>query len=163
MPSAGACVLMNTKWMLVALASLGAVVTLTVTACAVGDEPLSAGEQEEADIKSGKLALENELCGSDVAIRKTCKAGLVCARRMGAPISEHTAGICKKPAGGDCVHVDLPACPEACGPEEVAGAACFEGKVCGNEIGDTCRCAKGAFQCTVHAPLGAGCNLVCLK
>jgi hypothetical protein len=134
--------------------------TALVTACADGDSD-EAGE--EADIRAGSVALENEPCGSDVAIRKRCKSGLVCARRTGAPISEHTPGICKKPATGACEGRDLPACPDACLPEEHAGAACYEGKVCGNEIGDSCRCAKGAFQCTVHAPLGQGCNLVCLK
>jgi hypothetical protein len=37
-------------------------------------------------------------CSDDVAIQKKCAPGLVCGPpKPGAPISEHTPGICKKP------------------------------------------------------------------
>lgn len=37
-------------------------------------------------------------CSDDVAIQKKCAPGLVCGPpKAGAPISEHTPGICKKP------------------------------------------------------------------
>jgi hypothetical protein len=37
-------------------------------------------------------------CSDDVAVQKKCAAGLVCGPpKAGAPISEHTPGVCKKP------------------------------------------------------------------
>jgi hypothetical protein len=35
-------------------------------------------------------------CGDDVAIKKKCAAGLVCAPSTSGPVSEHTPGTCKK-------------------------------------------------------------------
>jgi hypothetical protein len=60
--------------------------------------------------------------------------------------------------------VSLPPCPPACeaGPGALAGKPCpADGQSCGNNIGDTCTCQGGTWQCAVHAPLGMGCNLVC--
>ncbi len=142
---------------------------LSLVACASDTtDPVPSGEDdasEEADIKAGKVVGENELCGSDVAIQKRCKKGLICARRLGGPISEHTPGICKKAPTGACASkTNLPACPERCIEGEGPGKPCYAGKVCGNSIGDTCTCAAPSFtfNCTVHAPLGPGCNLTCL-
>ncbi len=64
----------------------------------------------------------------------------------------------------DCEGVTLPPCPEACPDDWAAscGLACDEeGETCGNEIGDGRVCTDGLWQCSVHAPLGTGCNLVC--
>ncbi len=63
-----------------------------------------------------------------------------------------------------CEGVELPPCPDAC-PDDYAatcGEPCeVEGEVCGNEIGDGRECSSGTYTCSVHAPLGEGCNLVC--
>ncbi|MFT6397590.1 MAG: hypothetical protein ACJAYU_002344 [Bradymonadia bacterium] len=64
-----------------------------------------------------------------------------------------------------CTGEDLPACPSEC-PSD-AFARCGEpcdvetDEACGNNIGDSMECLDGAWACTIHAPLGMGCNLVC--
>jgi hypothetical protein len=67
--------------------------------------------------------------------------------------------------GDPCEGVDLPACPPACDPETFPGGCgepCEpEGAACGNNIGDGMQCVGGAWACTVHPPLGEGCNLIC--
>src|SRR5262245_33011472 len=63
-----------------------------------------------------------------------------------------------------CADVDLPACPDACPANfmESCGEACAdEGAECGNDIGDGMKCEGGTWSCSVHAPLGPGCNKVC--
>ncbi len=63
-----------------------------------------------------------------------------------------------------CEGVELPACPAAC-PDNFGvecGQPCdVEGETCGNEIGDGRTCQDGVWQCTVHPPLGMGCNRIC--
>ena len=63
-----------------------------------------------------------------------------------------------------CEGVQLPPCPPEC-PDDYAatcGLPCkVEGEECGNEIGDGRQCVDGSYVCSVHSPLGEGCNLVC--
>lgn len=63
-----------------------------------------------------------------------------------------------------CDGVQLPPCPPEC-PDDYAatcGLECeVEGEECGNEIGDGRQCVDGTYVCSVHSPLGEGCNLVC--
>jgi hypothetical protein len=103
---------------------------------------------------------EGEACGSDVAIQKWCTDGLECVFPDGPPVSEHTPGVCTRK--DPCDGIDLPACPEPCtGPLECGQACDDEGATCGNSIGDGRVCQNGRWGCSVHAPLGLGCNLVC--
>ncbi len=64
-----------------------------------------------------------------------------------------------------CAGIDLPACPGECPPDDFpssCGMPCdVEGAACGNNIGDGMVCTGGVWGCTVHPPLGTGCNLVC--
>lgn len=64
-----------------------------------------------------------------------------------------------------CTGEDLPACGPECedGAFERCGEACDPDVDvdCGNNIGDAMACVDGAWACTVHPPLGPGCNLVC--
>ncbi len=64
-----------------------------------------------------------------------------------------------------CDTASLPPCPAECPtglPGELCGEPCeTEGEECGNAIGDGATCLEGRWECTVHAPLGTGCNLVC--
>ncbi|MCG5055962.1 MAG: hypothetical protein KA712_23650 [Myxococcales bacterium] len=62
-----------------------------------------------------------------------------------------------------CPEEVLPNCPRTCGAADQPGTACTAGDVCGNEIGNACTCANGSWACTVHPPLGSGCNLVCVR
>lgn len=70
-------------------------------------------------------------------------------------------------AFGPCAGVELPACPPEC--EEGAFGRCGEAcdasvdEACGNEIGDAMACEDGAWVCTVHPPLGPGCNQICRR
>lgn len=65
-----------------------------------------------------------------------------------------------------CTGVDLSECPAEC-PDDAfsrCGEACDgTDEDCGNEIGGSMSCLEGAFACTVHPPLGAGCNQVCRR
>ena len=74
-------------------------------------------------------------------------------------------GACKTVVEDPCAGVDLPACPPECGEmeyPELCGLPCdTEGQTCGNNIGDGMTCSGGQWLCTVHPPLGPGCNLVC--
>jgi hypothetical protein len=60
-----------------------------------------------------------------------------------------------------CAGIELPPCPLPCLGIEPGGVCGDEGATCGNAIGDGCTCTGGQWQCTVHPPLGDGCNLVC--
>lgn len=66
--------------------------------------------------------------------------------------------------GAYCEAADLPPCPPEC-PIDYAdscGQACdVEAEACGNEIGDGMECVDGVWSCSVHAPLGTGCNWIC--
>lgn len=68
---------------------------------------------------------------------------------------------------GPCADVELPPCPADCelGAFERCGSACDPATdaACGNEIGDGMECVGGSWQCTIHPPLGMGCNLVCRR
>jgi hypothetical protein len=73
---------------------------------------------------------------------------------------------CFEPAdsGEYCQAADLPPCPPECPTDYAAscGLPCdVEGEACGNEIGDGMQCHSGIWSCSVHAPLGMGCNWVC--
>jgi len=119
--------------------------------CSSGDQPTADGEDDyEQDIKSGKSALEDEPCDT-----KKCTKGLVCAK-------SDDGKVCKKAPSGACTGKELPACPRACKGDDRAGETCKGSDKCGNAIGDTCHCSGSTWQCTVHAPLGPHCNMVCL-
>ena len=62
-----------------------------------------------------------------------------------------------------CAGVELPLCPPACEPGamERCGQPCADAAACGNDVGDGMTCEAGTWQCSVHAPLGMGCNRVC--
>lgn len=66
--------------------------------------------------------------------------------------------------GDPCAGIELPLC-DFC-PDAMAtlcGLPCDEPDLtCSNDIGDGMACADGAWQCSVHPPLGTGCNLVCV-
>jgi hypothetical protein len=131
--------------------------------CSSAGAPAGDGDPAESDITSGKTALEGDACSTDVGTQKKCEKGLVCALPMGAPISQHTAGVCKKAPSGACAGKTLPACPRICTGDEHAGADCKAGDQCGSSIGDSCTCGNdGKLACTPHPPLGPHCNLVCL-
>jgi len=63
-------------------------------------------------------------------------------------------------AGGECGD-GLPPCPLPCVGIQPGGDCDDPAAICGNAIGDTCRCDGRTWQCEVHPPLGEGCNLVC--
>ena len=70
---------------------------------------------------------------------------------------------CPKPAD-PCAGIELPPCPPECPADGMSrcGQPCDqEGEACGNAIGDNMTCQGGTWNCTVHAPLGMGCNQVC--
>jgi hypothetical protein len=66
-----------------------------------------------------------------------------------------------------CTGVELPACPPVCedGAFSRCGTACDAATdaACGNDIGDGMQCVGGSWQCTVHPPLGPGCNAICRR
>ena len=66
--------------------------------CKAGLECNLSGNHPDASgtCQKPKTAAEGEACGDDVAIRKKCASGLTCVLPAGAPISEHTAGTCRK-------------------------------------------------------------------
>jgi|GEM_PF-2977576 len=72
-------------------------------------------------------------------------------------------------AGDPCEGMTFPLCPEPCSDEMVSlcGEPCDHlGQECGNEIGDGMRCDESApgelrWTCSVHPPLGMGCNKIC--
>lgn len=71
---------------------------------------------------------------------------------------------CTEIACDPCAGEDLPPCPPECDPNAMdqCGQPCAdEGYTCGNNIGDGMTCMGGVWGCTVHPPLGTGCNLVC--
>ena len=71
-------------------------------------------------------------------------------------------GYCESFVDDPCAGVELPPCPGECPPGDFCGMACeVEGSKCGNNIGDGMECIDGTWMCTVHPPLGPGCNLVC--
>lgn len=66
--------------------------------------------------------------------------------------------------GEYCQAAELPPCPAECPTDYAAscGEPCeIEGEACGNEIGDGRECLEGTWSCSVHAPLGMGCNWIC--
>ena len=76
------------------------------------------------------------------------------------------------PACGDdsdpndpCAGVDLPACAPRCEGNigDLAGQPCTPGDECIiTTVGDECACGSdGTWGCSVHPPLGMGCNLTC--
>lgn len=73
--------------------------------------------------------------------------------------------LCQTFIEDPCAGIDLPACPGECPPDnfpDSCGMPCdVEGAACGNNIGDGMVCTGGIWACTVHPPLGEGCNLVC--
>lgn len=77
------------------------------------------------------------------------------------PMSDATTPIPDAGPPDPCDGLDLPPCPLPCVGIEPGGACAAPGAACGNEIGDSCQCADGQWQCPVHPPLGMGCNLVC--
>lgn len=64
-----------------------------------------------------------------------------------------------------CSGEDLPACPPECPTDAFSrcGEPCDAevDEACGNNIGDSMTCSDGSWACSVHPPLGMGCNLVC--
>jgi hypothetical protein len=57
---------------------------------------------------------------------------------------------------------DCKACSDGGGLQDHCGQACTsEGDSCSNQIGDGRTCVNGLWECSIHAPLGTGCNLVC--
>ena len=64
-----------------------------------------------------------------------------------------------------CTGVELPECGPECadGAFEQCGEACDPAadNDCGNNIGDAMACVDGVWSCSVHPPLGMGCNLIC--
>lgn len=73
-----------------------------------------------------------------------------------------TGGFCRT-SFDPCAGVTLPACPRECTTFPETGA-CTNGDKCraqGSKIGDECACNNGQWGCSVHPPLGMGCNLVC--
>jgi len=79
------------------------VIILTVFLLACGDNkpdaasPSPAMSGSSAPSAPSAAGGEGSECGDDVAIQKKCAAGLVCKPKPGAPVSEHTPGICSKP------------------------------------------------------------------
>ncbi len=74
--------------------------------------------------------------------------------------------LCESFIPGDpCEGVDLPPCPPECDPDlfpgECGGPCEPDGATCGNNIGDGMQCLEGQWLCSVHPPLGTGCNLIC--
>lgn len=64
-------------------------------------------------------------------------------------------------AADPCEGRALPLCPRRCEAFPLTGA-CTTGDSCAySEVGDACSCEKGTWACTVHPPLGLGCNNVC--
>lgn len=60
-----------------------------------------------------------------------------------------------------CAGKSLPQCPTRCEAFPMTGA-CSSGDRCAqSEIGDGCDCQGGSWTCSVHPPLGTGCNQVC--
>jgi len=62
-----------------------------------------------------------------------------------------------------CAERELPPCPPACAADafQNCGKPCQGDAACGNSIGDGMTCVGGRWSCSIHAPLGLGCNLVC--
>lgn len=64
-------------------------------------EPTTSAPAPSASTSSAPSSAgspEGGECGDDVAVQKKCAPGLVCGPpKPGAPVSEHTPGICKKP------------------------------------------------------------------
>lgn len=79
-------------------ASLGILAVLVATGCGGSSSapPSSAAAPTTSASPGGSP--EGGECSDDVAVQKKCAAGLVCGPpKAGAPISEHTPGVCKKP------------------------------------------------------------------
>jgi hypothetical protein len=72
--------------------------------------------------------------------------------------SAGAAGASNDPCAGKTFPVCAPACVG-----QVAGTPCAPGDACSmSNVGDECSCdPSGTWACTVHPPLGTGCNKVC--
>jgi hypothetical protein len=110
---------------------------------------------------------EGEACGNALGDGRVCTDGAwICS--VHAPLSDDDT-VCNhvcKPVADPCDELELPPCPEECPAEDTVecGSACEnDGEECGNEIGDGRNCVDGLWQCSVHPPLGDGCNQVCRK
>jgi hypothetical protein len=101
------------------VAYLSAASLLGVVACSSGQGDGEADEGDQA-VRRTSLAKLGEACGSDVAIRKECAAGLTCVLPTSGPISEHTAGTCK--------HLSQKHGP--CGDDVAVQAVCDTGLTC---------------------------------
>lgn len=113
----------------------------------------------------GPMPADAKVCPDGTSMGRECirKAGACVAEFPECPSVDGGAGDGGKVDSGDaCGGKVLPMCPRACTAFPETGA-CNVGDVCGNEIGDTCKCATGKWECTVHPPLGTGCNKVCEK
>ncbi len=62
-----------------------------------------------------------------------------------------------------CTGVVLPTCPPRCdGGFELAGEDCLPDEHCViSTVGDECACLDLTWACSVHPPLGQGCNQTC--
>ncbi|MEZ4222903.1 MAG: hypothetical protein R3B13_18315 [Polyangiaceae bacterium] len=106
---------------------------------------------------------EGAACGNEIGDGMTCTGGTwQCT--VHPPLGKGCNLVCRRDQSDPCVGQSLPTCPPQCSPGSTAncGQPCnVEGEECGNNIGDGMTCTGGTWQCTVHPPLGQGCNLVC--
>jgi hypothetical protein len=134
-------------------------------------------------------ATAGETCGNEIGDSCVCDANGMWSCAIHAPLGEGCNLVCRRGGGSrdggvqpptrdagvdgaptadagladPCDGVPLPACPRECSTFPERGA-CTDGDVCraaGSKIGDECRCSGGVWGCSIHPPLGTGCNLVC--
>jgi hypothetical protein len=109
---------------------------------------------------------EGESCGNAIGDGRSCADGRwQCS--VHAPLTPDGCNrVCDPEPVDPCEGLALPACPAECPSElfSTCGEPCEpEGERCGNEIGDGRTCSGGIWQCSVHPPLGPGCNQICAR
>ena len=140
---------------------------LTLAAACGGNVSIGSIASDAGAGDGGPELCSADACGPAPAIARQCpdgtSQGMVCMKRDGKCVLDYPPCPVKDggaEAGDPCAGKTLPTCPRACKAFPETGA-CAVGDSCGNEIGDTCTCTTGKWECQVHPPLGTGCNKVC--
>jgi hypothetical protein len=107
-------------------------------------------------------------CGSDHRIGtgtdpinggKGGSAGSAGGSSGGMAGSAGSGGSSSDPCAGKTFPACAPQCP---GGFQIAGTPCTAGEACTiSNFGDECACTNGTWLCSIHPPLGPGCNKVC--
>jgi len=119
-----------------------------------GTDPINGGKGGSAG-SSG--ASSGGMAGSAGSSGNSGSAGS--AGDPGAGGSAGSGGSSSDPCAGKTFPTCAPKCPDGF---QIAGTPCTAGEECTiSNFGDACSCNNGTWLCSIHPPLGPGCNKVC--